>query len=153
MDTIWSTQPSKNCRSWDTRINPFCKFRYRPTTSRACASRWLVGSSISRKRFFFKNKPASRSFVRSPKLKLSKGLCSTSAETSSLFISFTIHSSITNPSRAVYRSRSSPYSFSELSVFSASAIFISFSSLSKGATTSLTISRAFLLGSVTSKGK
>ena len=48
-DRMWSTHPSRNRRSWDTRINPFFFFRYRETFSLAAASRWLVGSSIRRK--------------------------------------------------------------------------------------------------------
>ena len=53
--STWSTQPSRNTRSWETRINPFFPFRYRLTASLASMSRWLVGSSMSRKPFSLAN--------------------------------------------------------------------------------------------------
>ena len=82
IDRIWSTQPSKKQRSWETKINPFFRFRYAETVSLAFISKWFVGSSISKKCPSFRKRAASSTLVCSPLESVKNGLQSTSSRTS-----------------------------------------------------------------------
>ena len=82
-------------------MKPFFPFRYSATCARPSASRWLVGSSISKKLFRLRNKPASISFVRSPWLNVLNGRYSAPASTFRRFISRSIsHSSASGQTEA-----------------------------------------------------
>ena len=71
--STWSTQASSKSLSWETRIKPFFDARYCFTIFRLLSSRWLVGSSISRKSFSPENRIANITLVCSPKLSVFHG--------------------------------------------------------------------------------
>ena len=81
IESIWSTHPSRNARSCETKINPFLAFKYSATFFLPSSSRWFVGSSISRKLPSFRNRAASSSLVLSPFDRVLNGRYRTSAST------------------------------------------------------------------------
>ena len=87
IERMWSTQPSRNARSCETRMKPRLRRRYRATRSRPASSRWFVGSSISRKSSSLVNIAASWSFVRSPPESESNGRSSSASSSPSMAIS------------------------------------------------------------------
>ena len=152
-DRIWSTAWFKTARSWETRRKPDFACRYWATAWRPWASRWLVGSSMSKNRFLRRKRAASKSLVCSPKLRVSKGRARASEEICSLFASRSKRSSIPYPSMASYCSSTSPYRLSASKEPSVKSASICASHLAKGATASRATCKAGRPGSSTSKGK